>query len=192
MQKIYICRHGETKWSKSGQHTSFTDLSLTQNGKAEGTALGKRLSTFSFVKVLISPLKRARETAALANLHGDIEDDLVEWNYGEYEGLTTQEIHKKAPDWNIFTHGAPKGETPKQIEARALRVLAKVQKIQGDVCLVSSGHISRAIASMWLSGSVSLGRNLVLSPASLSCLGFEHQNRALLFWNDTSHIVLNS
>ena len=190
MAVIYLCRHGETQWSKSGQHTGLTDLELTDNGRKQASSLGKKIHGILFSKVLISPLKRAKETARLAHLHGEIDPDLLEWNYGEYEGLTTKEIHQKDPTWNIFTHGGPGGESINEIKVRALRLIKKVKAMEGNVCLVSSGHISRAIGALWLGEDVSFGRYLVLSTASISKLGFEHENPAILGWNDTSHLDL--
>lgn len=188
-QCIYLCRHGQTEWSKSGQHTSYTDLSLTREGEREALALGKKLKTFKFNKVFISPLKRAMETAKLAHLEGTIDPNLVEWNYGEYEGLTTKQIQQKVPTWNIFTHGAKEGESLEDIKKRADLILEGLKDIEGDICLVSSGHFIRALATRWLGQEISFGRHLALSTASLSVLSFEHQNPSLFSWNDTSHLL---
>ncbi|MCF7806685.1 MAG: histidine phosphatase family protein [Simkaniaceae bacterium] len=185
MQKVYLCRHGETEWSKTGRHTSYTDLELTKNGEKEAELLKKKIAHLSHLKTFISPLKRARQTAAIASFKGVVLDDLSEWNYGEYEGMTTAEIRKIEPRWNIFTHGARGGESIEAIQERTQRVIHLIKQQEEDVILFSSGHFTRALAASWMEESIELGRHLVLSTASLSVLGYEHDYPAILCWNHT-------
>ncbi len=152
LQIIYLARHGETAWTLSGQHTGLTDLPLTEHGEQNAIHLGERLKGLAFAKVFTSPLQRARRTCELAGFDAvaEIDPDLVEWNYGDYEGLTSAQVHAKNPDWKLFRDGCPGGETVAQIGARADRVVARVRAIQGNVLLFSSGHILRVLASRWL------------------------------------------
>ena len=186
-QKVYLCRHGETEWSKSGKHTSFTDLDLTENGMCQASTLHPKVKHLKPSAVYISPLKRARETAKLAKMEGEIHDDLFEWRYGDYEGLTTPQIQEQEADWNIFTHGAKGGESVEEIQLRADRLIDFVRQIEGDVVLFSSGHITRVIGARWIGAPVEFGRHLALSTASYCVLGYEHKLPAILCWNDTSH-----
>lgn len=183
--KIYLIRHAQTLWSQNGRHTGTTDLSLIKEGEIQAKQLGKYLQTLPFKKVLLSPLKRARETYALSGLkiQPEICSDLKEWNYGQYEGLTTEEILKKDQNWCIFTKGAPGGESVLDIQQRADRVLKKIEQIKEDVAIFSSGHFLRALAARWLSLAVSEGRLFFLEPASVSILGYERTTRVLLEWN---------
>jgi broad specificity phosphatase PhoE len=187
--EIYICRHGETEWSASGQHTSHTDLPLIEAGESAARKLGERLGSLTFDLILTSPLKRATDTCRIAGFDGETEPALTEWDYGDYEGLTTPEIQKTVPDWNLFTHGVPNGETAAQIEARVDALLARLDQIPGRVLLFSSGHISRALGARWIGLTANDARHLSLSTASLSILGYIRQDRALLLWNDTSHLI---
>ncbi len=190
-KKIYLLRHGETAWSKSGQHTGLTDIELTKDGRWEATRLGKSIKHVKFDHVFCSPLKRARETCKLANLKGDhvrIDSRLVEWDYGDYEGLTTKEIHKTNPGWSIFSQDPPSGETAKEIEKRVDELLKEACSLEGLVAFVSSGHISRVIGSRWIGMPVSFGAHLVLSTGSKSVLGYERASPVLCTWNDTSHL----
>ena len=189
-KRIFLCRHGETEWTKSGQHTGLTDIALTKKGEQEAQLLGKRLQGLQFAQVLTSPLKRALHTCALSGLSeaAQIDPDLTEWNYGKYEGLTLSQIQQTDPDWNIFTNGAPQGESLADMGKRVDRVLAKIESFTGDVALFSHGHFLRALAVKWLQLPLQDGRLFALSPASLSTLGFEHTVQVLTLWNDISHL----
>src|SRR5258708_3541066 len=149
---IYIARHGETAWTLTGQHTGLTDLPLTPQGERNARALADRLQGLVFAKVFTSPLLRARQTCTLAGFGAvaEVDGDLVEWNYGEYEGLRSAEIHAQRPDWQLFRDGCPGGESPAQVMARADNVLRRVRNIKGDVLLFSSGHFIRMVAARWI------------------------------------------
>jgi broad specificity phosphatase PhoE len=189
---VYLARHGETAWSLTGQHTGLTDLPLTERGERNARALGERLSGLKFAKVFTSPLQRARRTCELAGF-GDaveVDRDLFEWNYGEYEGRRTSEIHAKRPDWQLFRDGCPGGESPEQVGTRADHVVSRVRAVQADVLLFSSGHFLRVLAARWLGLELVAGRFFLLSTASLSALGYEH-NRCqpvIRLWDDTRHV----
>jgi broad specificity phosphatase PhoE len=189
---IYLARHGETAWSLSGQHTGLTDLPLTERGERNARRLGKRLAGLNFSKVFTSPLQRARRTCELAGFGAVAETDanLVEWNYGDYEGRRTAEIHAERPDWQLFRDGCPGGESPDQIGARADKVVNRLRGIKGDVLLFSSGHFLRVLAARWLGLETVAGRFLMLSTASLSMLSYENNlsQPAIRLWNDTSHL----
>jgi broad specificity phosphatase PhoE len=190
-QVIYLARHGETEWSRSGQHTGLTDLPLTECGEKEARQLGKRLHGLTFAKVFTSPLQRATHTAELAGFGtvAEKDADLVEWNYGKYEGRLTSEIHREAPDWQIFRDGCPGGESPAQIGARADRILNRVRGVKGDVLLFSSGHFLRVFVARYLGLDVAGGRFFTLGTASLSILGFENNGTqpVVRLWNETYH-----
>jgi broad specificity phosphatase PhoE len=178
---VYLARHGETAWSLSGQHTGRTDLPLTERGERNARALGERLRGLTFSKVYTSPLQRAARTCELAGFGAaaEIDSDLVEWDYGQYEGCRTAEIHAERPDWQLFRDGCPGEEFPDQIGARADRVVGRVRAVKGDVPVFSSGHFLRVLAARWLGLEAAAGRYLLLSTASLSAVGYEHhQNRA--------------
>ncbi|MGD9634102.1 MAG: histidine phosphatase family protein [Pirellulales bacterium] len=185
---IYVARHGETAWSRTGQHTGLTDLPLTAQGEAEALQLGERLRELSFAHVLVSPLQRARQTCELVGLgkQAEIEPDLVEWNYGDYEGKRTAEIRAERPDWQLFRDGCPGGESVAQISARADRAIAKLRGLNQNVILFSSGHISRVLAARWLGLDADAGRYFLLTTASLSTLGYEHNlsEPVIRLWND--------
>ncbi len=189
---VYLARHGETAWSISGQHTGMTDLPLTHRGEENARRLGERLRAVAFAKVFTSPLQRAARTCALAGFNqiAEVDPDLVEWNYGEYEGRRTMDIHQERPDWNLFRDGCPGGESPAQVGARAERVTRRVREITGNVILFSSSHFIRVLAARWLDLEPPFGQFLFLSTASLSALGFEHDRSqpAIRLWNDTSHL----
>lgn len=178
---IYVCRHGETAWSISDQHTSFTDLPLTDNGIKRAKRLGERLGTFD--RVFSSPLKRARETCKIAGFEGEIWDDLTEWNYGEYEGKTTAEIREKVPDWTIFDYGAPGGESVEEVGKRADRVVARLRKMEGKTLLFTSGHFSKVLAARWVGLPAAGGHYLVTSTASIGILGYLHEKPIIHQWN---------
>jgi broad specificity phosphatase PhoE len=191
---IYLARHGETAWSLTGQHTGLTDLPLTERGERNARRFGERLRGVTFTKVFISPLQRAARTCELAGFRGDadVDPDLVEWNYGEYEGLTGDQIHARRPDWFLFRDGCPGGETPAQVAARADRVVQRVRAVPGNVLLFSSGHFSRVLAARWLGLEGSLaGGYFLLSTASLSALGYEHDrdHPVIRLWNDVNHVL---
>jgi broad specificity phosphatase PhoE len=189
---IYLARHGETEWSLSGQHTSLTDLPLTPHGEELARKLAPRLEKASFAKVFTSPLQRARRTCELAGFGAaaEIMPDLVEWNYGAYEGVRTRDIHADRPDWDLFKHGAPGGESVEQVTARSARVIARLRAVDGDVLCFSSGHFLRALAGSWLGFGAAGGRLLYLGTTSLSALGYEHSldEPVIRFWNDTAHL----
>ena len=189
---VYLARHGETAWSLSGQHTGLTDLPLTERGQENARMLGGRLRGLQFSKVFTSPLQRAALTCKLAGFGAvaETDPDLVEWNYGEYEGLRTAEILAKRPDWQLFRDGCPGGESPEQIGARADRVVKRLRAINGNVLLFSSGHFLRTLAARWLGLEPAAGRLFVLGTASLSALGYENSlaRPAIKIWNDTSHL----
>jgi broad specificity phosphatase PhoE len=190
---VYLARHGETAWSLTGQHTGLTDLPLTQHGEQNARALGQRLTGLNFAKVLTSPLQRASRTCDLAGFGtvAEVERDLVEWDYGQYEGLRTAEIEAERPDWQLFRDGCPGGESPDQVGARADRVISRVRAVEGDTLIFSSGHFLRVFASRWLGLEPAGGRYLLLSTASLSALGYEHDRSepAIRLWNDTRHVT---
>ncbi len=190
---VYLARHGETAWSLSGQHTGLTDLPLTPNGERNARQLGERLQSITFAKVFTSPLQRAFRTCELAGFgaSAEVAADLVEWNYGQYEGLRSAEILKDRPDWQLFRDGCPGGESPAQVGARADRVIERVRAIAGNVLLFSSGHILRVLASRWLALEPGAGRYFVLSTASLSELSYERDlsRPVIRLWNDDHHVV---
>jgi broad specificity phosphatase PhoE len=189
---VYLARHGETAWSISGQHTGLTDLPLTERGERNARRLGDRLKGLSFAKVLTSPLKRAARTCELAGFGkvAQVEPDLLEWNYGEYEGRRSLEIHAERPNWRLFRDGCPGGETPGQVGARADRVLQRIRSIQSDILLFSSGHFLRVLAARWLGLEPAAGRFFILSTASLSALSYEHKlsEPAIRLWDDSRHV----
>jgi probable phosphoglycerate mutase len=190
---VYLARHGETPWTLTGQHTGLTDLPLTARGERNARRLGERLNGLRFVKVLTSPLQRAARTCELAGFGAvaEVDRDLVEWNYGEYEGLRSAEILAQRPDWQLFRDGCPGGESPEQVGARADRVVQRIRAIGGDSLLFSSGHFIRVIAARWLAlGPGSTGKYYSLSTASLSALGYEHNlsHPVIRLWNDDHHV----
>ena len=191
-QVIYLARHGETAWSLSGQHTGLTDLPLTARGECNARRLGARLQGLEFARVFTSPLQRARRTCELAGFGSSaaVDRDLVEWNYGEYEGLRTADIRAKRPGWEMFRDGFPGGESFDQIAARADRVVDGVRSIDGAVLLFSSGHFLRVLAARWLGMKPQDARHFLLYTASLSTLTYEHNpsQPAIGLWNDTHHV----
>ena len=187
----YLARHGETAWTISRQHTGRTDLPLTVQGEAEARRLGARLEGLQFAAVLTSPLQRAHRTCELAGFGTTaiIEPDIVEWNYGAYEGRTSAEIHAERPDWDLFRDGCPEGEMPDQIGARADRAIRRVRGIAGDTLLFSSGHFLRVFAARWLGLDPGAGRLFVLGTASLSVMGYEHDRSepVIRLWDEMPH-----
>jgi broad specificity phosphatase PhoE len=190
----YVARHGDTAWSLSGQHTGLTDLPLTANGEHNARRLAGRLQGLRFARVFTSPLQRAMRTCELAGFRtvAETDPDLVEWNYGEYEGLRSDEILIKRPDWQLFRDGCPGGESPAQVGERADRVVARVREVAGDVLLFSSGHFIRVLAARWLAlGAGSAGKYFLLNTASLSALSYEHNlsQPVIRLWNDDHHVA---
>jgi broad specificity phosphatase PhoE len=188
---VWLARHGETEWSRAGKHTGLTDLSMTERGERNALALGERLRGWDFAKVYTSPLKRAMRTCELSGFQSraQLDRDLVEWDYGEYEGRTTVDIQSERPGWLLFRDGCPGGETPAHVAARADRVLARVRATPGNVLLFSSGHFLRVLAARWLGLQPMAGAYFMLSTASLSTLGSEHggADPVIRSWNDTHH-----
>jgi probable phosphoglycerate mutase len=191
---IYLARHGETAWSLSGQHTGLTDLPLTERGEQNARSLGQRLVGLNFGKVFTSPLQRAARTCELAGFGAvaEVDRDLLEWDYGQYEGRRTAEIHAERPDWQLFRDGCPGGESPDQVGARADRVLSRLRAVQCDVLLFSSGHFLRVLAARWLGLEPAAGRLFLLSTASLSAVGYEHNlhQPVIRLWDDNRHVGL--
>ena len=189
---IYLARHGETVWSLSGQHTGLTDLPLTERGERNARQLGERLQGLKFANVFTSPLRRAARTCELAGFGAvaQIDRDLVEWNYGDYEGRTSADIRNERPDWQLFRDGCPNGESPNQVGARADRIVSRVRAISADVLLFSSAHFLRVLAARWIGLEPAGGRYFVLGTASLSALGYEHDlsQPVIRFWDETRHV----
>jgi broad specificity phosphatase PhoE len=189
---IYLARHGETAWSLTGQHTGLTDLPMTARGEANARALGERLLGLHFSTVLTSPLQRAARTCDLAGFGSmaEIDGDLVEWNYGEYEGRRTADIHAERPDWDLFRDGCPGGESPDQVATRADRVVSRVRVARANALIFSSGHFLRMLAARWVGLQPDAARYLLLHTASLSALGYEHNSSepVIRLWNDTRHV----
>ncbi len=188
LQRIYLVRHGETAWSLSGQHTGLTDIPLTEKGEQEARTLPDRLHHVSFKRVFTSPLQRARRSAELAALNRpvEIESDLAEWDYGDYEGLRTSEIRERNPDWNIFKDGCPQGESPTQVSLRADRVIARLRNLEGDIAIFSHGHFGRVLAVRWIGLGIEQALHFLLGTASLSILGYGHklaEEPAIILWN---------
>ena len=189
---VYLARHGNTAWTHSGQHTGLTDLPLTEDGERNAVRLGERLKGIMFAKVFTSPLQRAARTCQLAGFGAvaETDPDLVEWNYGNYEGLTSAQILRQRPDWDLFRDGCPGGELPQQVGQRADRVLQRIRSLSGDVLLFSSGHFIRVLAACWLNIGPGGGRYFLLNPASLSVLSYERDlsRPAVRLWNDDRHV----
>jgi probable phosphoglycerate mutase len=190
----YLARHGETAWSLTGQHTGLTDLPLTEHGERTARRLAERLRGLTFAKVFVSPLQRARRTCELAGFGAvaEIDPDLVEWDYGQYEGLRTSEIRAARPDWQLFRDGCPGGESVRQVASRADRVVSRIRAVDADVLLFSSGHFIRVLTSRWLGLAPSPNARLfMLSTASLSALGYEQDlsRPVIQLWNDTHHVA---
>ena len=183
--EIWLVRHGETEWSRSGQHTSRTDLPLTPDGERQAESLKRMLAGHTFALVLSSPMKRAVETCRLVGLTQDISNDLVEWDYGDYEGLTTPEIQKRVPGWTVWTGASPNGETVEQVGTRADRVIARALAAPGEVALFGHGHLLRILAARWIGLEPSGGQLLALSTASVSVLGYERETHVIRLWNQT-------
>jgi broad specificity phosphatase PhoE len=194
LPRIYLARHGQTEWSVTGQHTGLSDIPLTAQGEENARRLGERLAKIkeAIQLVLTSPLQRARRTAELAGFgsRAEVEPNLLEWNYGKYDGRTTAEIRRERPDWQLFRDGVPDGESLVQVAARADRVIARLRAAGGNAILFSSGHILRVLAARWCGCDASAGQRLNLGTASLSALGYEHnlQEPVIQLWNDQEHL----
>ena len=188
--QIFLVRHGETEWSRSGKHTGRTDLPLTATGARHAELLRPRLEDASFTAVFTSPLKRAADTCRLAGLgdHAHARDELLEWDYGEYDGLTTPEIRAMRPGWNLWRDGCPGGELAADVGARVDRLLAELRGIDGDVALFAHGHVLRVIGARWVGLPPEAGAFFTLSTATVSTLGYERETAVIRLWNDASHL----
>jgi broad specificity phosphatase PhoE len=182
---VFAIRHGETAWSLNGRHTGTTDIPLTDNGRRLAERLRPVLAKETFALVLVSPMRRARETCELAGLGtaAGIDPDLVEWNYGEYEGLTLKQIHEKAPGWLIFRDGCPGGETPEQVGGRADRVITRARAVEGDVALFAHGHVLRVLVARWIGLPARAGEHFLLDTGSLCILSYYRDVPAVKVWN---------
>lgn len=193
LPEIYLARHGETAWTLSHQHTGRTDIPLTERGERNARSLGERLRGMSFTKVMFSPLQRARRTGELAGFGdvGEAEPDLMEWDYGRYDGLRTVDIQRDRPGWSLFRDGCPDGESVQAVGARADRLIGKLRAIEGRVLLFGHSHFFRVLAVRWLGLPASDGRLLFLSTASLGVMGYEHSRDepVIRLWNDVRHVT---
>ncbi len=185
MSELWLVRHGETEWSRSGAHTGRTDIALTESGREQARAIGSKLAGRDFGLVLTSPLVRARDTCALAGFgeHARVEPNLREWDYGDFEGRTTAEIRSERPEWFLWRDGVPGGETIAEVAGRAQAVIAEATGAGGDVLLFSHGHLLRILAACWLGLQPDAGRLLALGTASISTLGYERDTRVITRWN---------
>jgi broad specificity phosphatase PhoE len=193
---VYLARHGETAWAITGQHTGLTNLPLTERGQRNAWALRERLSGLRFAAVFTSPLQRVSQTCNLAGF-GDraiVDPDLVEWDYGDYEGRRTPDIHKERPAWQLFVDGCPNGESPADVAQRADRIIRRVRDVDDNVLVFSSGHFLRAFAARWLGLEVAVGRCFMLSTASVSAVSYEHKlsQPAIRLWDDTRHLEVDA
>ena len=184
-QEVYVIRHGETEWSLSGQHTGVTDIPLTENGRHLAKLLHPVLGNTSFALVLTSPLQRAQDTCKLSGLgdQAEVDSNLMEWNYGDYEGLTTDQIRKKSPGWLVFTNGGPGGETPDQVGERADRVIKKVKAVKGNVALFAHGHILRVLVARWIDLPATAGQRFLLETGTVNILSYYRGVPAVKQWN---------
>lgn len=190
---VYLARHGETAWTVSRQHTGLTDLPLTERGERTARRLEERLRGLTFAAVLTSPLQRAARTCELAGFKAvaEVDQDLVEWDYGQYEGRQTAEIRAERPGWELFRDGCPGGESPQQVSVRADRIVKRVREVSGNVLIFTSGHFMRVLATRWLGLEPSVNcKFFMLSTASLSALGYEHDvtRPVIRLWNETRHV----
>jgi len=188
LSRVYVARHGETEWSRTGQHTGRVDLPLTEHGETEARGLGIRLAALTLAHVFTSPLQRARRTCELAGLgtRAEIVPDLVEWDYGEYEGRRAAEIRAERPDWNLFRDGCPGGETAADVGVRADRVIARVRTLDGDAVLFAHGHFLRVFTARWIGLPPDHARSFLLSTGALGAVGYEHgraEAPAIVLWN---------
>lgn len=184
--QVMLVRHAATEWSVAGRHTGRTDLPLTAAGRQSASQTAQRLRGQTFERVLTSPLRRALETCEICGYGGQaqIVDQLAEWDYGKYEGLTTKEIKERRPDWSLWRDGCPGGESPAQVGARADAVIATLAALRGQALVFAHGHILRVLAARWMEAEPALGGRLMLGTAAISALGYEHDARALRRWNE--------
>ena len=186
--QIVLVRHGETEWSKNGKHTSYSEIPLTLEGERQAAALKPRLADWDFKMVLCSPYKRAQRTCELAGLldRAEITQDLAEWHYGDYEGITTKEIRQKDPNWTVFTHHTPNGDTAEQVAERCDRVIARAKAVHDDVVLFAHGHVLRVLIARWLELAPIEGRHFVLQTGMINILGYEHESTVMISLNAES------
>ena len=192
LSRVYLVRHGETAWSRSRQHAGRTDIPLTEQGERDSRKLVERLGEVRFSRVFTSPLQRARRTCELAGLGGvaEIEPDLTEWDYGDYEGQHSLDTRKKQPDWNLFRDGGPRGESPAQVSERADRLIARLRTLEGNIAVFSHGQFLRVLGARWIGLPVRQAQHFVLGTTSVSILGYEHDlsdESAILLWNAVSN-----
>jgi probable phosphoglycerate mutase len=187
-QKVWLIRHGPTEWSESGQHTGSTDIPLTEAGESAAKAVGPVLAGESFALVLSSPMQRAQRTAELAELTPEIDGDLCEWDYGDYEGRTTPEIRETVPGWTVWRDGSPGGEIAGEVGARVDRAIERIRAVDGDVAVFAHGHLLRVLAARWLGEAPEFGRHYALSTAAICVLGYERGSPVIFRWNDTHHL----
>jgi broad specificity phosphatase PhoE len=187
---LVLARHGETQWSLAGRHTGRSDIPLTANGRRQAELLGTRLHKRSFARILSSPSSRAVETCRIAGFSSLLEtsDDLLEWDYGDYEGLRTSDIRRDRPDWTLWRDGVPNGETADEVSLRVDRLIASARAAAGDVALFAHGHILRVLAARWLGVDARKGRWFMLAPATISVLGWEREAPVIARWNDAAHL----
>jgi broad specificity phosphatase PhoE len=192
LPRAYLARHGETEWAITGQHTGLTDIPLTPRGERNAVSLGDRIAGKTFARVISSPLVRARRTCELSGYgeHVEIVPDLVEWDYGKFEGIKTVDIRKEWPDWFLFRDGCPGGESVEQVGARADRIVTMIRSIAGDVLVFSHGHFLRVLAARWIGLAPGEAGHFYLGTASLSAVGYEHDNTdpTIILWNDNQHV----
>jgi broad specificity phosphatase PhoE len=185
-KEVVLVRHAETEWSRAGRHTGRTDIPLTDDGRAAARALAGRLGEWRFARVLVSPLRRARETCELSGLGelAEVREDLAEWDYGDYEGLTSAQIQERRPGWSLWRDGCPGGESPEQVGARADRVITELQGVDGAIAVFAHGHILRVLGARWIELAPAAGGRLALSAGAICVLGYEHATAVLARWND--------
>jgi broad specificity phosphatase PhoE len=193
VDQVFLIRHGETPWSLSGQHTGNTDMALTERGERQAAMLGERLRSQHFSAVLTSPLQRARRTCELAGFGGvaQIDEGLREWNYGEYEGLTSVQIRARSANWEVFRDGCPGGESPQQMQSRVDGVVARLRALTGSVAVFSHGHCLRSLAVRWIELPILNGRNFALAAGAVSRLGYEHhrlEEPSIQLWNAATDV----
>lgn len=193
--RIHLIRHGETEWTLSGQHTGRTDIPLTEQGEQDARKLAAQLRDVRFDRVFTSPRQRARRTCELVGLEAvaEVEPDLAEWDYGDHEGQRSADIRKGRPDWNLFQDGCPHGESPVQVSERADRVIARLRALEGSIAIFSHGHFGRVLAARWIGLSVEQAQHFLLSTASISVLGYEHnlvEESSIVLWNAVSNEVV--
>jgi len=194
--RLHLIRHGETEWTLSSQHTGRTDIPLTEQGEQDARKLAAQLRDVRFSRVFTSPRQRARRTCELVGLEAvaEIESDLAEWDYGDYEGQRSADIRKGRPDWNLFRDGCPRGESPVQVSERADRVIARLRALEGNIAIFSHGHFGRVLAARWIGLSVEQAQHFLLSTASISVLGYEHnlaEESSIVLWNAVSNEIVD-